>query len=273
MEVPPCNNRSSRDACTTLRVATKRGRRALWVRDPVILARCDVISHRQTFRGSGRDHSPRSASTIPTTAWPLRQWQRPGSYHLAETGNFLWPAPPADSVRIQARLMSETRLRLCSKATLRKERRERASSIVLAQILQRLSAPGSLAAATGWESCLGIDLSIENAVAAPEVACLHPAGARPSSPNRFSMSTATRIDPQCEHFAIDTGPYPTDVVDGVSRKPGRGCSASIGSARCCSRKTSFPISRRPRYRSRHDLIGALPRAPGFQHRQCLSRHG
>ncbi|MET4749201.1 hypothetical protein ABIB08_003547 [Bradyrhizobium sp. RT11b] len=205
----------------------------------------------------------------------------PGSDHLAETGNFLWPAPPAVSVGIQARLMSETRLRLCSEATLHKERRERAPSIVLAQILQRLSGPGSLAAATGWESCLGIDLSIENAVAAPEVACLHPAGRTEDAaachrrarrrlchrkpvfrrgpahpylhgatlrwwamsvgfgdkqpcPRRSKHSsdsaarhcrgrgtacwrTATRIDPQCRHFAIDTGPYPTDVVDGVSR--------------------------------------------------------
>lgn len=98
------------------------------------------------------------------------------SHHLAETGNFLWPAPRAHSVRIQARFMSETRLRLSSKTTLRQKTRERAPSTVLAQILHRLSAPESWTPATGWESRLVIDPSIDIAVAAPEVDSLHPAG-------------------------------------------------------------------------------------------------
>ncbi|MET4331456.1 hypothetical protein ABIB80_007316 [Bradyrhizobium sp. i1.15.2] len=221
--------------------------------------------------------------------------------------------------------MSETRLRLSRKATLRKERRERAPSTVLAQILQRLSAPESLAAATGWESCLGLDLSIDNAVAAPEVACLHPAGTtedatacrplarhrschrkavcrrapahpylhgatlwwramsvgfgdRQPCPRRSRQSTdgaarhcrgrgtacwrtATRIDSQCRHFAIDTGPYPTDVVDGVSR--------SLDEAVPPQSARPDPAPARPLPESegglgidrRHDLIGALPRAP------------
>lgn len=208
---------------------------------------------------------------------------------------------------------------------------------MLAQILQRLSAPGSLAAATGWESCLGLDLSIDNAVAAPEVACLHPAGRtedapachglarhrschrkpafrrgpaylhlhvatlrwramsvgcgdRQPCPRRSRRSsdgaarhcrgrgtacwrTATRIDPQCRHFAIDTGPYPADVVDGVSRKldeavPPQSARPDPAPARPLSRaEGGLGIDRRD------DLIGALPRVPIFQHRQCLPRQG
>lgn len=72
--------------------------------------------------------------------------------------------------------MSETRLRFSSKTKLRQKTREPAPSTVLAQILHRLSAPESWAPATRWELRLVIDLSIDNAVAAPEVDCLHSAG-------------------------------------------------------------------------------------------------
>lgn len=84
--------------------------------------------------------------------------------------------PRAHSVRIQARFMSETRLRLFSNTTWRQKTREPAPSTVLAQILHRLSAPESWASATRRELRLVIDLSIDNTVAAPEVDCLHPAG-------------------------------------------------------------------------------------------------
>ncbi|MGY3424213.1 hypothetical protein ACVWZW_004688 [Bradyrhizobium sp. F1.13.4] len=256
---------------------------------------------------------------------------------LPKQAIFLWPAPRTHFVRIQARFMSETRLRLCPKVTLREERRERAPSTVLAQILQRLSAPGSLGAATGWESCLGRDLSIDNAVAAPEVACLHSAGRTEAPPlattsrgighvieNLFSEDgrrivicaghhfggvrcpvgfgdrqpcprrsrhssdgaahhcrgrgtvcwrTATRIDLQYRNFAIDTGSYPTDVVDGVSR--------SLDEAVPPQSARPDPAPAKPLFQSegglgidrRHDLIGALTPAPVFQHRQCLSSEG
>lgn len=110
------------------------------------------------------------------TAWALRQWQRPGEPSSCRNRQFLVACPRAHPVRIQARFMSETRLRVSSKTTLRQKTRERAPSTVLAQILHRLSAPESWAPATRWESRLAIDLSIDNAVAAPEVDCLHPVG-------------------------------------------------------------------------------------------------
>ncbi len=184
---------------------------------------------------------------------------------------------------------------------------------------------------------MGLDLSIDNVVAAPEVACLHPAartedatachrlarhrpchrkpvcrrgpahpylhgaplwwramsvgfGDRRSRPRRSRHSsegaahhyrgrgtacwrTATRIDPPCRHFATDTGPYPTDVVVGVSRSldeavPPRPARPDPAPARPLSRSEGgLGIERR------HDMIGALSPAPLFQHRQCLSRQG
>lgn len=170
---------------------------------------------------------------------------------------------------------------------------------------------------------LGIDLSIDNAVAAPEVACLHRAGRTEDAPachglarhrschrkpvfrrwpaylhlhaailrwramtvgfgdrqpcprrSRHSSDgvarrprgrgtacwrTARTIDQQCRHFAIDTGPYPADVLDGVSRKrdeavPAQSVRPDPASARSLSRAAGgLGIDRQ------RDLIGALPR--------------
>ncbi len=245
------------------------------MRDQVNITRCDVMSpslspaarvRARSLSGLWIDKSDHSVAAETMAA--------AGEPSSCGTGNSLWPASRGHSVRIQARFMSETRLRLSSKTTLRQERRERAPSTVLAQILHRLSAPGSWAAATRWESRLGIDLSIDNAVAAPEVACprwengrrfclprphrkpvfrrwlgylhLHAAilrwwamsvgfGDRQPCPRRSRPSsdgvarrprgrgtacwrTARSINPQYRHFAIDSGPYPADVFDGVSRK-------------------------------------------------------
>lgn len=173
------------------------------------------------------------------------------------------------------------------------------------------------------ESRLGIDLSIDNAVAAPEVACLHRAGRTEDAPacdgferhrschrkpvfrrwpahlhlhaailrwramsmgfggrqpcprrSRHSSDgvarhprgrgtacwrTARSIDPQYRHFAIDTGPYPADVFDGVSRKrdeavPAQSARPDPAPARSLSRaEGDLGIDRQ------RDLIGALPR--------------
>lgn len=89
--------------------------------------------------GPGCGHSPDSASTNPTTAWPPSQWHRPGEPSSCRNRQFPVACPRADSVRIQARFMSETRLRLSSKTKLRQQTHEPASSTVLAQILHRLS--------------------------------------------------------------------------------------------------------------------------------------
>ncbi|MET4278471.1 hypothetical protein ABIB68_006601 [Bradyrhizobium sp. F1.2.2] len=85
--------------------------------------------------------------------------------------------------------------------------------------------------------------------------------------------TATRIDLQYRNFAIDTGSYPTDVVDGVSR--------SLDEAVPPQSARPDPAPAKPLFQSegglgidrRHDLIGALTPAPVFQHRQCLSSEG
>lgn len=174
---------------------------------------------------------------------------------------------------------------------------------------------------------MDIDLSIDIAVAAPEVACLHRAGRTEDAPacqgltrhrschrkpvfgrwpaylhlhaailrwwamsagfgdrqpcprrSRHSSDgvargrrgrgtdcwrTARSIDPQCRHFAIDTGPYPADVFDGVSRKrdeavPAQSARPDPAPARSLSQaEGDLGIDRQ------RDLIGALPR-PHFQ---------
>jgi len=53
------------------------------------------------------------------------------------------------------------------------------------------ASPRQGAAAARWESCLGLDLSIDNVVAAPEVACLHPAGGTQDAPACHGLARLT----------------------------------------------------------------------------------
>lgn len=155
--------------------------------------------------------------------------------------------PRAHSIRIQARFMSETRLRLSSNTTLRQKEREPAPSTVLAQILHRLSPPESWASATRWELRLVIDLSIDNAVAAPEVDYLHPAGRRGRSsclPSGMPLETCFQKMAGVSSFARGN-PSVAGDVRGIRRQTtmSRSIKALVGRCRTLPPRSGTACSR------------------------------
>lgn len=143
--------------------------------------------------------------------------------------------------------MSETRLRLSTNTTLRQKTREPAPSTVLAQILHRLSAPESWASATRRELRLVIDLSIDNAVAAPEVDCLHPAGRggrRSCLPSVMPLETCFQKMAGVSSFARGK-PSVAGDVRGVRRQTNmsRSIKALVGRCRTLPPRSGTACSR------------------------------
>lgn len=97
------------------------------------------------------------------------------SHHLAETGNSPWPA----HVRILSEYKRASCLKPASNCLRRPHCAKKHASVPLLQCWPK-SCTGSprqeLGVSNKMESRLGIDLSIDDAVAAPEVDCLHPSG-------------------------------------------------------------------------------------------------
>lgn len=143
--------------------------------------------------------------------------------------------------------MSETRLRLSSNTPLRQKNTRACLSTVLAQILHRLSAPESWASATRWELRLVIDLSIDNAVVAPELDCLHPAGRsgrRSCLPSVMPLETCLQKMAGVSSFARGN-PSVAGDIRGIRRQTtvSRSIKALVGRCRTLPPRSGTACSR------------------------------